>query len=332
MPPRRHVRITAALLGLVSALSLTACGNPADGTGSGPGGGPAPAGSGAGVQIDLGPDQKRVSTSKVASIAALVPAEIRTKGTLDVVNAAGSVPPLTFYATDDRTVIGVEPDIASLVADVLGLKLRYHPVDWANIFVGLDSGKYDLGLSNITVTEERKEKYDFATYRLDNIAFEAKKGAGWQVRGPRDVAGKAIGVASGTNQEKVLVDWSRSNVAKGLKPTDIKIYQNTSDYYLALGSGRLDAYFGPNPVAAYHAASTGQTEIVGTFSGAGDALQGKIAATTKKDNGLIKPVHEALNAVIGNGTYHEVLKRWGLGDEAVPSSELNPPGLPKTAS
>ncbi|MFD5753494.1 ABC transporter substrate-binding protein [Streptomyces sp. NPDC127033] len=336
MPPRRSPRaVTAALLGLVSVLSLTACGNPADGSGSEPGGGAASAagaGGGKGLRINLGPDQKRVSTPEVASIAALVPAEIRARGTLEVTNSAGSVPPLTFYATDDKTVIGVEPDIASLVADVLGLKLRYRPVDWANIFVGLDSGKYDLGLSNITVTEERKEKYDFATYRLDNIAFEAKKGSGWKVRGPRDVAGRTIGVGSGTNQEKLLVDWSKANVAKGLKPTDIKIYQNASDYYLALGSGRLDAYFGPNPVAAYHAASTGQTEIIGTFSGAGDAIQGKIAATTKKDNGLIRPVQEALDTVIENGAYGKVLARWGLADEAVPSSELNPPGLPRTAS
>ncbi|MFJ5223279.1 ABC transporter substrate-binding protein [Streptomyces sp. NPDC088400] len=329
MPPRRILRASAALLGLVTAFSLTGCGNSADGTTDEVA---AKGGGKNGLQINLGPDQKRVTTAKVDSIAALVPASIRKRGTLEVVNSAGSVPPLTFYATDDKTVIGVEPDIASLVADVLGLKLHYNPVDWANIFVGLDSGKYDVGLSNITVTEERKEKYDFATYRLDNIAFEAKKGTGWRVKGPKDVAGRSIGVSSGTNQEKLLVDWSKENVRKGRKPTDIKIYQNTSDYYLALGSGRLDAYLGPNPVAAYHAASTGQTEIVGTFSGAGTAVQGKIAATTKKDNGLIKPVHEALNTVVRNGAYGKVLKRWGLSNEAVPSSELNPVGLPKTAS
>ncbi|MFJ1749365.1 ABC transporter substrate-binding protein [Streptomyces sp. NPDC088116] len=329
MPPRRILRASAALLGLVTAFSLTGCGNSADGT---TGGTAAKGGGKNGLQINLGPDQKRVTAAKVDSIAALVPAAIRKRGTLEVVNSAGSVPPLTFYATDDKTVIGVEPDIASLVADVLGLKLHYNPVDWANIFVGLDSGKYDIGLSNITVTEERKEKYDFATYRLDNIAFEAKKGTGWRVKGPKDVAGRSIGVSSGTNQEKLLVDWNKENVREGRKPTDIKIYQNTSDYYLALGSGRLDAYLGPNPVAAYHAASTGQTEIVGTFSGAGSAVQGKIAATAKKDNGLIKPVHEALNTVIKNGAYGKVLKRWGLPNEAVPSSELNPVGLPKTAS
>ncbi|MFD8963495.1 ABC transporter substrate-binding protein [Streptomyces sp. NPDC059568] len=327
MPSRPVLRTTAALLGLVAALSLSACGNSADGSTDEV---VAKDGGKDGLRINLSPDQKRITTPKVDSIAALLPAAIRERGTLEVADSAGSVPPLSFYATDDKTVIGVESDIASLIADVLGLKLSYNTVDWANIFVGLDSGKYDVGISNITVTEERKEKYDFATYRLDNLAFEAKKGGDWKVASPKDVAGRTIGVGSGTNQEKLLVDWSKQNVKNGLKATDIKYYQNASDYYLALGSGRLDAYLGPNPVAAYHAASTGETEIIGTYSGGGADVQGKIAATTKKDNGLIKALHEALGTVIGNGTYEKVLARWGLSNEAVTSSELNPPGLPKT--
>ncbi|MFJ2645541.1 ABC transporter substrate-binding protein [Streptomyces sp. NPDC087420] len=327
MSPRRAFRPAAALLGLVTALTLTACGDPADDTVSNA----APAAKGAKkAEFDLSPNQKRITTPKVDAVAALLPAAIRERGTLEVVNSAGSAPPLDFYATDDKTVIGVETDISSLIANVLGLKLESNTVDWANIFVGLDSGKYDLGISNITVTEERKEKYDFATYRLDNLAFEAKKGSGWKVDGPKDVAGRTIGVSSGTNQEKLLVTWSEENVKKGLKATDIKYYQNSTDYYLALSSGRLDAYLGPNPVAAYHSASTGQTEVIGTYSGGGADVQGKIAATTKKDNGLIKAVHEALNTVVKNGSYGKVLKRWGLSNEAVTSSELNPPGLPKT--
>ncbi|MEW1722418.1 ABC transporter substrate-binding protein [Streptomyces sp. NPDC093109] len=328
MPPRRSlVRTAAALLGLATAFSLTACGNSADDT---TGTVAAKGAGGSGSKINLGPDQNRVTTPKVDSIAALVPEAIRKRGTLEIVGTTGTAPPLGFYATDDKTVIGVEPDIASLIANVLGLKPHYNTVDWANIFVGLDSGKYDAGLSNITVTEERKEKYDFATYRLDNLAFEAKKGAGWKVSKPADVAGRTIGVGSGTNQEKLLVTWSEQNVKKGLKPTDIKYYQNATDYYLALGSGRLDAYLGPNPTAAYHVASVGQTEIIGTYSGGGADVQGEIAATTKKDNGLIKSIQEALNTVIKNGTYQKVLDRWGLANEAVSSSELNPKGLPKT--
>ncbi|MFD6248756.1 transporter substrate-binding domain-containing protein, partial [Streptomyces roseolus] len=171
-------RTTAAALGLTAALVLAACGNPSEG-----GTAEVAAASGGTVKINLSPDQKRVTTGKVDSIAARVPEEIRRRGTLEIVDSSGSAAPLTFYATDDRTVIGVEPDIAHLVADVLGLEPHINTVSWENIFVGLDSGKYDVGFSNITVTEERKEKYDFATYREDNLGFEAKKGSGLRIDG-----------------------------------------------------------------------------------------------------------------------------------------------------
>jgi polar amino acid transport system substrate-binding protein len=284
---------------------------------------------GTNLNVNLGPDQNRVTAAKDDEIASKVPEKFRTKGELVIGGDAGTAPPLRFYATDDRTVIGVETDIATLIADVLGLKPRLEISSWENLFVGLDSGAYDLGLSNITVTEARKEKYDFATYRLDTLAFEAKKGGSWKVAEPKDVAGKVIAVSSGTNQEKILVDWNTKNVAAGLPATDIKYFQKSSDYYLALQSGRIDAYLGPNPTSAYHAATSGQTEVIGNFSG-GATVQGKIAATTKKDSGLVGPVQEALNQLIANGKYAEVLKRWGLSDEAVPTSEINPRGLPKT--
>ncbi|QIJ61009.1 ABC transporter substrate-binding protein [Streptomyces sp. JB150] len=319
-------RTTAAALGLATALVLAACANPDDG-----GTTEVADTKGTKTKINTSPDQDRVTTGKVDSIAAQVPAEIRKRGTLEIVDSSGSAAPLTFFATDNKTVIGVEPDIAYLVADVLGLKPHLNTVSWENIFVGLDSAKYDVGFSNITVTEERKEKYDFATYREDNLGFEAKKGSGLQVDGPEDVAGKTVAVSSGTNQEKLLIEWSEANEKAGRKPVDIKYYQNDSDTYLALRSGRIDLYLGPNPTAAYHAATSGKTEVVGTYSGAGADLQGLIAATTKKDSGLVKPLAAALNEIIRNGTYDQVLKRWGLSDEAVTKSEINPPGLPKTA-
>ncbi|HEY9369651.1 ABC transporter substrate-binding protein [Streptomyces sp.] len=318
-------RTTAAALGLTAALVLAACGNPSDG-----GTTEVADTSGNKTTINLSPDQNRITTDKVDSIAAKVPEEIRKRGTLEIVDSSGSAAPLTFFATDNKTVIGVEPDIASLVADVLGLKLHVNTVSWENIFVGLDSAKYDVGFSNITVTEERKEKYDFATYREDNLGFEAKKGSGLKITGPEDVAGKTVAVGTGTNQEKLLVEWSKENEKAGRKPVNIKYYQNDSDTYLALQSGRIDLYLGPNPTAAYHAATTGKTEVVGTYSGAGATLQGLIAATTKKDSGLAKPLADALNEVIENGTYAKVLQRWGLSDEAVTRSEINPLGLPKT--
>ncbi|MGW5780822.1 ABC transporter substrate-binding protein [Streptomyces sp. NPDC003863] len=280
--------------------------------------------------INVGPNQNRVHTAEVDAIAGKLPEAVRKRGTLILGVSAKSNPPLAFRATDDTTLIGVELDLATLVADTLGLKPEFDPVSWENLFVGLDSGKYDGVFSNVTVTEERKDKYDFATYRLDDLAFEAKKGSGWTVKGPEDVSGKRIAVGSGTNQEKILVDWSRQNEKAGRKGVDIKYYDNTTDYYLALQSGRIDGYLGPNPTVAYHVASAGQTESVGKFSGAGAGLQGKIAATTKKDSGLVAAYAAAIDHIIENGTYAQVLKRWGLSNEAVQKSEINPPGLPRT--
>ncbi|MFE6133305.1 ABC transporter substrate-binding protein [Streptomyces sp. NPDC056437] len=326
MPTRRSA---AAVIGLAAALVLSACANPTDG-GTTDVANPGDASGSTTTKINNSPDQKRVTTDKVDAIAAQVPGEIRKRGTLRIVGSADSSPPLGFYATDDKTRIGVEIDIAHLVSNVLGLKPDYTPVSWENIFVGLDSAKYDVAFSNVTVTEERKEKYDFATYRKDDLAFEAKKGSGLKIADYKDVAGKTVAVDSGTNQEKILVDWSKQAERAGLEPVDIKYYKAPSDTYLALESGRIELFLGPNPTAAYHVSSAGKTEIAGTYSGAGATLQGLIAATAKRDRGLAEPLAAALNKVIGNGTYAAVLKRWGLSSEGVTTSEINPPGLPRT--
>lgn len=276
--------------------------------------------------------QNRVTTTKNEAAAALLPAKVRDRGTL-IVGAgfgSGSVP-LGFYADDNKTPIGLEVDIAYLVADALGLKPEIEVTSWENLFVGLDSQKYDVGFSNITVTEKRKQKYDFATYRKDDIAFEAKKGGSWRVTSGKDIAGKTIAVSSGTNQEKILVDWNEANIKAGLPAATIKYFQKNTDTYLALSSGRIDAYLGPNPSVAYHVKTSGDTETIGKFSGAGPTLQGLIAATTKKDDGLVKAYQAALNAVIADGSYAKVLARWNVSNEAVAKSEINPPGLPITS-
>jgi polar amino acid transport system substrate-binding protein len=315
------VRIRSAVLAVALVAGLTACAAPDE---------KQQAASPVALTINNGPDQKRIVPAKVDSIAALVPDSIRRSGklTIGVGAAASGFPPLAFTATDNKTLIGSEPDLGVAIAGILGLEPDLENTSWENLFVGLDSGKYDVGASNITVTEERKQKYDFATYRLDNLAFEAKKGTRWKVTGPADVAGKKVAVGSGTNQEKILVEWSKEDVAKGLKPVDIKYYQTNQATYLALGSGQIDAYLGPNPDSAYHVAVAGQTEIIGEYSGGGATVQGKIALTTKKDNGLVKALAAAVNQLIQSGDYAKILARWNLSNEAVQTSEVNPQGLP----
>jgi polar amino acid transport system substrate-binding protein len=204
------------------------------------------------------------------------------------------------------------------------------------MFVGIDSGKYDAAFANVTDTEERKKKYDFASYRKDNVGFEVLKKSTWNFDGRyENLAGKTVAVDNGTNQEKILLEW-QTKLKKEGKNLTVKHYASKNATYLALTGGKIDAYFAANPGVAYHvtqtATSPNPTRSAGTFSGAGASLQGLIAATTKRNSGLAKPIADAVNYLIRNGQYAEWLKAYNLSDEAVAKSEVNPPGLPLSNS
>ncbi|MEU4403208.1 ABC transporter substrate-binding protein [Streptosporangium sp. NPDC023963] len=288
----------------------------------------APSGTG-GVKINTSPEQNRVRADKVEAIAAKVPEAIRSKGALTAGFNGEGAPPLVFLADDDTTLVGVETDLAHLIADVLGLPLKEENTSWENLFLAVKSGKYDLVLNNVTVTEERKDIYDFATYRVDQLAWQVSKGSPiTKIEKAADIAGLNVSVGSGTNQEKILLEWDAQNQKAGLEAANIQYYQKYGDVLLALKSGRVQAYLGPNPPIAYQVAVGSDSRIVGTLSGGG-SVEGLIAVMTLKGNGLVQPVNEAINTLIENGKYAEVLKRWGLDNEALPTSRINPPGLPR---
>lgn len=318
---RALVLVAVAALGL-----LAACG----GSGS-----EAPSGTTTiGALSNGAAKETTLSVPVVEQIRAELPAQIRDAGVLNVGlgQLPAGAPPLGYVGTDDQTLTGSEPDLARLVGAVLGLKVELNNATWENMFVGIDSGRTDVGFSNITVTEQRKQKYDFASYRQDNLAFETLASSPWSFSGDiQALAGKRISVGRGTNQERILLAWRSQLQAQG-KNFEVVYYPEINAVQLALESGQIDSYLGPNPAVSYQvtqsAGRTAPKRTAGTFSGAGVSLQGLIAATTKKDNGLAKPVADAINYLIQNGQYQQWLAAWNLANEAVPNSQLNPPGLP----
>lgn len=253
-----------------------------------------------------------------------------TAGTLTVVGSA-YIPPLGFLAEDDNsTLLGSEPDFGQLIADGLGLKFKNEVAQWADWPLGIQSGKYDLITSNVTVTEERKDLFDFASYRNDELGFYVRSDSKiTSIKEAKDVAGLSIIVGSGTNQEKILLAWDEENKAAGLDPVDFQYYDDDAAGTLALQSGRVDATFGPNATSAYKAAVDGKTKLVGLVNG-GFPANAQIAAGTAKGNGLIEAVNIVLNYAIENGQYDAILERWGLESEGIDKSEINPAGLPRS--
>ena len=280
--------------------------------------------------IDLVANETPINTPASPEAVAKIPANFKfvNPGYLTVAVAVlGSAPPFGLFARDNKTVIGSESDIARLVADGLGLKLKLVPASWEDWPLGVTSGKYDAATYNITVTKDRKTKFDFATYRQDTLGFYVKSTSSiTSIKSAPDIAGKRIIVGSGTNQEAVLLAWDKENQANGLKAfTPIYVTDDAAST-LALQSGRADATFGPNVSAAYKAKLTGTTKLVGIVPG-GWPKTANIAVTLKKGNGLVDAVQASLNSAIANGSYLKVLDRWGESVEKIDHSEINPPGL-----
>ena len=285
----------------------------------------------AGPVFDFSPQQAgRPRADKVPEAIAAIPKDFKlVKDGVLTVAIAPSAPPISTYATDTRTVVGSDADHAQLIADALGLKLDLVAIAWADWPLGLTSGKYDAVISNVGVTEQRKEKFDFSTYRLGLHGFFVRNDSPIQsVKEPRDVAGLKIITSSGTIQERILLEWNKQNLAAGLKPVELLYFDDEAARNLALVSGRADLHLNPHPMLAYHAAKEGKTRLVGTVN-AGWPLKADVAITTRKGSGLAIALTTATNALIKNGKYGAALARWGLQSEAVPKSETNPPGLPK---
>lgn len=285
----------------------------------------------AGPVYDFSPQQAgRPRADKDPEAIAALPRDFRfVRAGVLTVAIAPTAPPISTYATDTRTVVGADADHAQLIADALGLKLDLVPIAWADWPLGLTSGKYDAVISNVGVTEQRKEKFDFSTYRLGLHGFYVRNDSPIQaIKEPRDLAGLKIITSSGTIQERILLEWNRRNLAAGLKPLELLYYDDDTARNLALLSGRGDVHVNPRPMLAYHAAREGKTRQVGTIN-AGWPLKADVAVTTRKGSGLAQALTIATNGLIRSGRYGAALARWGLQDEALPRSETNPPGLPK---
>ncbi|MBD7994751.1 ABC transporter substrate-binding protein [Arthrobacter sp. Sa2CUA1] len=321
--PRRTALLGAALLG-PALLGLAGCADPGTAA-AGQADGASPSAAAA-SGFNLTPEQNRFTSDVSGEAQALLPDEISADGKLTVaVNPFAA--PLAVYASDNTTPIGNEVDIAYALADSLGLEADVVPVAWADWPLGVESGKYEAVISNVTVTEERKQKFDFASYRNDLLGFYAKAdSAVSEITEAGDVAGLRVIVGSGTNQEKILLEWDAQNQENGLQPVEFQYYDDDSASSLALQSGRADVTFGPNATGAYKAKTDGETKLVGTVEG-GWPAKANIAVTTRKGNGFAVAAQAGLNHLIDNGTYARILDRWGLAAEAIEESELNPPGL-----
>jgi polar amino acid transport system substrate-binding protein len=258
-------------------------------------------------------------TAKVAvvkKVAALVPAKEKSK-TLTVA-ADATYAPNEFIGADGHTVVGMDPDLAKALAGVMGVKEKVVNATFATIIPGLQSGKYDLGMSSFTDTKQRQKVVDFDTYFSAGTAFYTKSG-GPTVNTLADLCGHTVAVERGTTQEMDASAQNDKCKKAGKKGVTVHVYDTQTAANLAISSGRAEVGMADSPVAAYIVKqSTGKFKLTGKVYGTAP-----YGIAIPKANGMAKPILAGLKALMSDGTYKSILTKWGIQAGAITNPKIN---------
>ena len=224
-------------------------------------------------------------------------------GTLTMATNA-EFPPYEYK--DGETIIGIDAEVAKLIADKLGLKLEIADVDFDSIIPGVQTGKYDMGMAGMTVTDERKQKVNFSDSYAKGIQVIIVK-EGSDIKSKDDLEGKKIGTQQGTTGYIYASDTPENG---GYGEENVIGYASGAVAVEALKSGKVDCVIIDNePAKAYVAANSGLKILDTEFTNEDYAI-----CFSKKNPELQKKVNDALNELKASGEFQKVVDKYIKAD------------------
>jgi polar amino acid transport system substrate-binding protein len=255
-----------------------------------------------------------------ASLHDQLPQDIQSAGTIKIGTEA-LYPPFESFAEDNKTIVGLDPDLADALGQVLGIEVKMSHTAFDGLLTALDGGRFDMVMAAITDTKERQAQYDFVDYFTTGQAIVVKKGNPEKIAAIEDLCGKSVSVLVASTQEKLLGEFNTDQCASDkIKVTALP---NDKDALLQVQSGRADASFTQDAVGRYNSRTIGggnQFEVANSEP----VLPVPIGAVfTKEDTELRDAVKAALEELIANGTYDEILAKNDLSGGANKDAAIN---------
>lgn len=237
-------------------------------------------------------------------------------------------PPQEFF-DDSGKAVGSDIEIAEGIATNLGLEPQIENSVFDTIIAAVTSGKCDIIVSAQNITSDRVKQVDMIPYFQAGQSFVVAKGNPAGIKTEDDLCGKSVAAETGTTEIDYLKgtgDYEGKGLtaacqSKGNEPIDIKEYPKDSDALAALISGNTDAYFADSPVAGYY---TVQQPDKFELSGLTLDVAQEGISVPKDKNELRDAVATALKSMMDDGTYGQILDKYGVADGALESSDVVP--------
>jgi polar amino acid transport system substrate-binding protein len=217
-----------------------------------------------------------------------------------IVSTDANYAPQSSVNKDTGELEGFDIDVAKAMGEKLGLEIEFKTVQWETVIPGLQTGKWDVSIGSMTITEEREKTVDFTEpYYYTSGQVFVKKG-GPQITSVDDLAGKTVGVGAATTYYDFL---------KAESSADVKTYPTDADAFPDLRNGNLDFVMTAGP--------TGQQAILEgqpfDFSGAPLYYEDLAFAINQGEDDWLQMLDYAVMKMHEDGTLTELSKKWYNG-------------------
>lgn len=221
------------------------------------------------------------------------------KKTLKVVTDANYAP---FEYMDKGEIVGFDVDFIKAVAKEAGVEVKIENIGWDPLFVEIKGKSADVGMSAITINDDRKQTYDFSSpYFLSTNKILVKEGS--PIKTAADLKGKKIAVQNGTTGQEAVEDLLGAN------NESIKKFKNTILAIMELNSGGADAVVADNTVVEEYAKNNPKEKLI-VIEDATSFKSEYYGLMFPKGSVVKADFDKAIKTVFENGTYAKIYEEW----------------------
>jgi len=205
-------------------------------------------------------------------------------------------PPYEYH--DGDAIVGIDAEIAKAIADELGMELEIEDIAFDSIIPEIVSGKADMGLAGMTVTEDRMQSVDFSdTYAKASQKIIVTEDS--EIASPDDLKGVIVGVQLGTTGDIYVSDLEADG-------TTVERYSKGFEAVQALSQGKIDAVvIDGEPAKTFVAETEGLKILDESFTDEEYAI-----AVKKGNTELLEKINGALKTLKDNGTLDEIVAKY----------------------
>ncbi|WP_374312014.1 transporter substrate-binding domain-containing protein [Microbacterium sp.] len=232
--------------------------------------------------------------------------------------SVGAAPYEYYEEGTTSPLLGYEPDLLNEAFKRMGVEPEYIVGEYEALAPGLQADRFDMAMFGLTDRVSRQESFDMLDYGKDASGFLGREGTTGAIQSLDDICGKTVAVQEGSTVEAFLGEQSATCTADGNGPITLVTSPDLPAILLAVTSGRADYATSNIPLLAFGAQQLEGVEV-GDFA----YLEEYIAFMMPKDSELTPRLMDAIDSMIEDGTYQEILETWEIPALAIPKTELN---------